>query len=400
MSTQLYTKGNCGFRQVVSILEIINSSFNNILGEIPCHNTIENWVKKCGLDSYQSSGKQLNGSKYAQIVDESMMIGSEKLLLTLGIPAKHTGKPLTPGDVKILDMAVADSWNGERVAERLTIASARVGHHPEYVISDNASIMNKGVLCANFKHQHDISHSLGMFLERTYKYDQEFIDFCKLMTAPKFKHNMKKIAYLLPPKQRTIARFMNMNDWVVWADRMLEIYQELSDEEQDVFSFIPENASLIKELQDVLQCIKRIESICKNTGFSANTTMQCKQEVKRCLFQGNERMMGLGKQIYKFLVEEMKTIAKDAIHNNSSDAIESIFGKYKLRKSPNKLNGVTSFVLFIPLYAALSKNADGAKYDFKVALENIRMKDIKMWEGKNLTQNLSQLRIRKLKKTA
>lgn len=385
---------------MVTILEIINSSFNGILEELPCHNTIENWVKKCGLDAYQSSGKQLCGSKYAQIIDESMMIGSEKLLLTLGIPADHTGKPLTPGDTKILDLAVADSWNGEGVAERLAIASARVGHHPEYVVSDNASVISKGIRCAHFKHQRDISHSLGMFLERTYKHDREFIDFCKLMTVPKFKHNMKRIAHLLPPTQRTIARFMNMNDWVVWAARLLGVYQELSDVEREVFSFIPQHASLIEELQDVLRCVKRVESICKNTGFSERTAMQCKYEVRKHLFQGNERMMGLGKQIYDFLTEEVKRIAEGANHNNSSDALESLFGKYKARKSPDKLNGVTSFVLFIPLYAALSGNTNGGKYHFKAALESIRMRDIKTWESKNLTPNLAQLRINRLKKSA
>jgi hypothetical protein len=36
-----------------------------------------------------------------------MMIGSEKLLLTLGVPAAHQGHPLNCGDVSILEMAVA-----------------------------------------------------------------------------------------------------------------------------------------------------------------------------------------------------------------------------------------------------------------------------------------------------
>ena len=391
---------NCGFRQVVNVLEIINEEFSNVFDEIPCHNTIENWVKKCGLDLYKTSGDKLKDSKYAQIVDESMMIGNEKLLLTLGVPAEHVGRPLNFNDVKILDMAVANSWNGEGVSRQLETAARKVGHDPEYVISDNASVMNKGIRCANFKHQHDISHSLGMFLERTYKNDLEFIDYCKLMTAPKFKYNMTKIAYLLPPKQRTVARFMNMKDWVVWSFKILKAYNGLSDEERKIFSFVPAKAPFIDELMKVQRCINKIEKMCKDKGLSKETGMKCRQEVMDCLLKGNQRMKSLGVQICDFLTKEVEAVEEGAIHNNSSDIIESIFGKYKTRKSPNKLNGVTPFILFLPLHAALSGKTKKEKYDFKSALENTLVKDINVWADKNLTPNLIQSRINKLNKAA
>jgi len=102
LSNRLYSGLNCGFRQVVKILNIINETFDNLLGRIPCYNTIENWVKKCGLNLYNSSGSRLQWDKYAQIVDESMMIGSEKLLLTLGVPAAHQGAPLSCNNISIL----------------------------------------------------------------------------------------------------------------------------------------------------------------------------------------------------------------------------------------------------------------------------------------------------------
>lgn len=380
-------------------MEIINEEFSDVFDKIPCHNTIENWVKKCGLDLYKTSGDKLKDSKYAQIVDESMMIGSEKLLLTLGVPAEHTGRPLNFNDVEILDMAVADSWNGEGVGRQLETAAGKVGHNPEYVISDNASIMNKGIRCANFKQQHDISHSLGMFLERTYKNDLEFINYCKLMTEPKFKYNMKKTAYLLPPRQRAIARFMNTNDWIVWSSKILEAYDDLSEEERKVFSFVPANASFIDELMEVQSCINRIEKMCKDNGLSKGTIMKCKQEVKNHLLKGNKRTRSLGVLIYNFLAKQAELV-EEATHNNSSDIIESIFGKYKARKSPNKLNGVTSFILVLPLHTALSEKTKKKEFDFKSALENNLIRDINAWADKNLTLNLTQLRINKLNKAA
>lgn len=348
---------------------------------------------------YKTSGDALQDTKYAQIVDESMMIGSEKLLLTLGVSAEHKGRPLNSNDVSILDIAVAKSWNAEAVGAQLKIASEKVGHDPLYVISDNASIMKKGIRCADLMHQRDISHSLGMFLERTYKNEPDFKNYTKLMTEPKFKYNMKKIAYLLPPKQRTIARFLNISDWVKWSSKMLDAYHTLQADEREVFSFVPANASLIDELSEVTECIRSIEDICKNKGLSKQTVAKCHQEIKKRLFYGNYRMIQLGETIFKFLNEEAKLIEADAANNNSSDIIESIFGKYKARKSPNKLHGVTSFILFAPLYTKLSKTTH-YKFDFKAALEDTPISQVNAWKKENLTPNLMQLRINCLKKAA
>jgi hypothetical protein len=167
--------------------------------------------------------------EYAQIIDESTMIGSEKLLLTLGVPAEHQGRPLNCGDVSILDMAVAGSRNDERIGRCLIQSPEKAGHAPNYVISDNASTVNKGVRCAQFKHQHDISHSPGMYPERTYKKAPDFNEYIKLMTIPEFKYSMKKVACLLPPKQHTVSRFINMSQRVERSSKMLSVYDTLQD---------------------------------------------------------------------------------------------------------------------------------------------------------------------------
>ena len=396
----LYTRVKCGLRQVVETLNVLNEILEGLLGPIPCYNSIENWVKKCGLHVYETASEPLQNTQYAQIVDESMMIGSEKLLLTIGIPAKHQGRPLNCTDANILGMAVAKSWNGEGVENELKKASAKVGHNPDYVVSDNASIMEKGVRCAEFKHHHDISHSLGMFLEREYKREPDFVEYLKLMSESKGKHNMKKIAYLLPPTQRTISRFLNLSGWVKWSSKMIEVYHTFSAEERDVFSYIPSNASLIDELSQVMVCINRIEYICKHKGLSKKTVHECRKEIENHLFSGNSRMKHLGESINQFLIKEAMLLGEDIkAHNNSSDILESLFGMYKARKSPNKLNGVTSFILFAPIYTKLRDSSKCKMFDFKNALEEKRMSHIDAWTKENLTPNLVQLRIKRLGKT-
>ena len=311
-------------------MNVINEVFDNLLGKIPCHNTISNWVKKCGFDAYQKSGELLQGTDYAKIIDESMMIGEEKLLLTIGVPAEHQGHPLECSDANVLDVAVAKSWNGEKVKEQLKKAEEKVGHQPHYVISDNASILKKGIREAHMNHHRDISHSLGMYLERTYKDEIDFKGYTKSMSDAKAKCSMTHEAYLLPPNQRTIARFINLSSWVKWSEQMLRIYHTLSDKEKSVFSFVPANASLIFELYEVMECIQKIEYICKNEGLSQSSVQECQNITRTILFKGNMRMVKLGEYIKTFLEEEAKLVGEKLIaHNNSSDIIESLFGNIK-----------------------------------------------------------------------
>jgi len=383
---------------VVNILEIINESFGGILGRIPGRNTIEDWVKKCGLDIYNSPKDFKKSDDYAMVIDESMMIGSEKLLLTLGVPAQHKGSPITHKDAVILDMAVSSGWNGDGVRDRLLVAANKISYPPKYLISDNASVMTSGIARTGLPAHRDISHSLGMLLERCYKNEKDFMSYTKSMSEAQFKHNMKKVAYLLPPGQRTIARFINLSNWVKWSQKILNIYPNLTIEEREVFSFVPSNASLIDELSAVMMCINRIEKECKQNGLSKRGIKQSLKDVKHLLFSGNSRMKTLGEAICRFLLGEGRKLENEkSVHNNSSDIIESIFGTYKLRKSPNKLYGVTPFILFMPTYTQLaSKKCGEEQYSIKKHLENIRLRQIQEWANENLTENLATKRINTL----
>jgi len=45
LSTMLCTRVNCGLRQVVEILNVINDTFEGFLGTIPSYNTIDKLLK-------------------------------------------------------------------------------------------------------------------------------------------------------------------------------------------------------------------------------------------------------------------------------------------------------------------------------------------------------------------
>lgn len=101
-----------GSRQIVEIFNILNQFMNNAFGKVPAYTTISYWAQRLGLSVYKESCKLFKDKRYTLIVDESMMIGSEKLLLTLAAPADNTGSAITEKDITIVDISVAKSWNG------------------------------------------------------------------------------------------------------------------------------------------------------------------------------------------------------------------------------------------------------------------------------------------------
>lgn len=368
-----------------------------LIDHVPSYNTIDNWVRKCGLDEIKHTPDVLKDIDYAAILDECMMIGSEKLLPVLAVPAEHQGRPLRPEDVKVIGLHVKSSWNAKTVSEVLKADVETVKKSPEYVITDNGSTMHKGVEISGYTWHRDISHTLAMYMERTYKNDVEFVEFYKKMAIGVKQFCMKKVAYLQPPSQRTKARFMNISFSIDWADKMLQLFPKFSEYERKVFSYIPQYASFINEIKEMVSCIQFIETEMKYHGLSKKSISICKRHVITSIMRGNNRMRKVGQEILAYLSKEELLLKDDKVINNSSDIIESFFGTFKYKQSPNKLNGVTALALHLPVILAFNGDYVSENYNIKKRLCRTKIKDINLWKNENLLENLVAKRIRTMK---
>lgn len=175
LATVIYSNVGCGLRSVVNLLEIIDETFDGVFqGELPSHTEISNWAKKNGLATYMDSGKRLSGMKYCEIIDECITVGNQKVLLTLAAPSLPQGHPLRHEDVEALGVAVAPSWDGDSVKNEIGHCSRKVGHNPEYIVSDNGVNLSKGIRETGITHHRDKSHSIGLILENAYKGQADF----------------------------------------------------------------------------------------------------------------------------------------------------------------------------------------------------------------------------------
>ena len=169
----------CGLRTVVTVLETFAELMGDAFGKVPCYNTVENWVKKLGLSVYQDD-QPCKDKKFAMVVDESIAINGQKLLLTLGIPSEHQGRPLRHADVTVLDMSVSKGFNGDDVQGRIEAAEKSAGNAPDYIISDNGHNLVKGITGSGHVRHADISHSMGVILKKVYEKQPDFVELTTL----------------------------------------------------------------------------------------------------------------------------------------------------------------------------------------------------------------------------
>lgn len=392
---------NCGLRTVVKILEIFYEVLGGKCGKIPCYNTVENWMKKLGLSVYENDRKPCPGKKYALVIDESIMINSEKLLLLLGIPADHQGRPIRHDDVTVVGMEVGRSFSGDDIKDRIETFTEGFDEKPEYVINDQGHNLLNGVAKAGIPQHIDISHAMGTCLKQIYGKEADFLELTKLLGEIRLQYHLTDKAYLLQPNMRSIARFMNMSSWVEWGEKMLGCFSNLPKNIQEAYSFIPKNKNLLDELAVGINAIRHVEEICKNKGFNLETYKECRHYIIHNVLckSSNNRGLMLGCRMIEYFRKEASLLTGSVLQNDnlSSDIIESDFGIFKSKKSPNKLYGITSFALIIPLYPKLVNKSVTELFDFKERMVNVKLKDIDAWSKDHMSTNWVTERTKALK---
>lgn len=394
----LYMRTNCGLRTVVTILKTFEDVMEGASGKTPSYSEIRNWVLRLGLSVYEE--EKPKDWKYITVQDESIMVNREKLLLTLGIPYEHKGRPVEHGDVEVLDMKVAEQHKREDVKASLEDAEKATGTKPVYALSDGGHNLVAGAADAGIPHHKDISHSLGNCMKHVYGEDDEFVALTTKLGKVRLQYHLTDKAWLLPPNMRAIARFMNLSEWVEWGMRLLNAYDGLEQKYKDAYAFVLQYRGLMTELSVCTGAIRHVERICKTQGLSMQTSAMCQHYIIRHVIgNANNRRARLGMEMLDYFRRETELLEDNRqVHHISSDIIESDFGIFKAKKSPNKLYGITSLVLILPLHPKTTDYSVADKQDFKVRLANVKLKDVEVWAKNHLLPNSVSLRSKTLKK--
>lgn len=380
-------------------MEVINLVLGNPVADLPSHQTVLDWVKKCGLSVYEKNrgGTSLDKLSYSIIMDNSITIGGEDLHVELAAPAVHPGHALKHSDVDVLKMSVGEKWNKQMISAELSDTIRRTGSSPRYVVSDNGRVMLGALSDLNLPGHRDISHTFGMFLEQVYGHDREYSELVRAIgEARKYGHT--PIAHLMPPGRRAYARFMNVFDSIQWAHDIMQSDFRLPQRAREVFGFVKVHASLIEEMQEVMDAFRFMERLCKEEGLSHETAGKCLSCINATLALGGLRPRRLGELLKGYFRRECSLLeSEDAVHNISSDVIESAFGHFKNRMSSCANHGFTSLILLMPLHFKLADIEACSNFDVRNCLEGMTLTKLSVWRQHSLMTNMALERNKTIK---
>jgi len=379
MSVYLYLVLGCGYRGIVKVLLYIQIEFG-VLGVLPSKSIIAVWVQKLGYYKYLHSEMEAS-EPYGLIIDECMVIGQQRLMLILGVQARKVkAKALTYEQVTVLSMTVKSSWKAKDITEVIEKVTEKMGNKPAYIISDGNSNLRKGIAESGCIRVADVSHQMALLVEKYYRNDGDFISWQQAIAQAKFKGIMQDVAYLLPPKQRVVARFMNLDASIVWSKKIIACFEKLSSKEQDFFRPIQQHKDFIDRIGITFAISQQIVDILKISGLSDQSIQQCRDILTKYQTRVDGKLISTIEEYLQ--TEKMKLPDEETVWHCCSNCLESLFAKFKQKLPANPIYGITKQVLALPL-----RTNKGLKFDIRAALEHVSKADLDQWGKVVLADN-------------
>lgn len=390
LSIALRISGQCSYRSIARILKILRLYLGLELSRTPCANTVENWVSKMGLEVLENPDIESLKGKVGLIIDESVRVGQEHLLLILVIPEhKEKQGACCYEDVRVCFIKGQKSWTGQQIANEVKILAKKHDWEVTYVLSDEDAILKKSARLLECKHIPDISHTIGTCLRKTFSKKEEYKVYIRQIGQFQSKSVNQDLSYLRPPSQRTKARFMNQQAIVDWSNNVLARFDKLSPKEASFFETLKQHRPILKQLSICLKIAKSISMLYKTKGISKATNQAALKLLRHRGMGGRrQRTKGLIKQFIQYLrtyinryVEIAETF-EGRVHG-CSDVIESLFGKYKEQISKNPRMTVSLLSLELALHCQNKEHP----YVIQQGLEYSSMTDLQHWKKTHSIDN-------------
>jgi len=390
----------CSYRSICKVLRVLELCLCLEFEKTPCANTIENWVAKMGLSLIKNAGAKVK-EEVCLIIDESLKLGSERVLLTLLTPStKRKQGALSHSDVEVGYLGGKKSWTGEKIKEQISELIETKELRPTYILSDEDSKLLKSARLLELPHLPDINHAVARCLQNVYKKSEAYKELMKLIGAYSGKSVNQDLTYLRPPNQRIKARFMNQKPVLKWALTILREYDQLKEKEQTFFKELKGYKTIILSLNKCIELCERIVKPLKEKGLSQITLkgFTAQLENARKDFDEDPLIISFIDSLTNYK-NKYAEFCKGRVgqFNISSDVIESLFGLQKSLAGTNKLVGVSLLDLELAVHCKTETAILAAS---KIALENIFMTNLTTWRLTHSSVNQAVERNKFFKKRA
>ncbi len=377
--------GGAALQSTAAVFEIFVRLWE-LPAEAPHWTTGRLWLLRVGL--YKLTRPKTMADDWVWMVDHTVQIGVEKCLVVLGIrlcDLPPAGTCLSLEDLEPLHIEPMPKSNSELVHEQLEPLIEKTGV-PRLILNDHGSDLHGGVKLFCEQHPHtseiyDITHKAARLLKSQLESDEAWSRFCKQTGQTKFQTQQTELAFLVPPSQRSKARYMNLGSIVAWGNRTLEILESPSAEVLQWCSppRLEEKLGWLREFREPLgrwsqwlELITAAEQRVRREGLTSSTAADVRQQLTPLATTGSG--VRLAGELVAFVSEQCQPIRQGERLVGTTEPLECAFGKQKsLERSPTK-TGFTS--LLLGLGAVVGKTTAEVVH---CALESCGTKHVRNW---------------------
>lgn len=317
----------------------------------PSHVTIRNWVLRCGL--HEMDGGEDKSGDYVGMMDESIEIGGEKLLLLLGIKLREDRShcaPLQMSDVEVLGMEVQQSWNGDDVSD---FVERRQKHHRKinfrYFITDGGTTLLSALRKLGLSSVRDCTHIMMNLAKKLFSEDGELSELCAKVGGLRQRFCFSDIGHLLPPTLRDKDRFLRIFTLVDWYQRIMSHWDKLPLEVQQKLDFLMDYEVLMQRMEQVRNLISITSKTLKSTGISLEAIEIWEKRISE--YTKGIKLTLTAKSfivsVRQYLKDHISLMEQNGRLLCCTDIIESTFGHYK---NKGGMKVISADVLKIALY--------------------------------------------------
>lgn len=369
-------------------------------GFIPHATTGRMWLLRLGY--YKLHAPLEQADDWIWLADHAVEIGKHQFLGIVGIRLANLPAPgecLKLSDMTPVALFPVESSTQAIVHQQLEAVVAETGIMPAATLSDEGRDLSGGIdrFCQadpETTRYRDLPHMAARLLKKRLERNECWNAFIKQVTQTKFETNQTELAFLVPPRLRSKARYMNLQSMLRWAERVLTVLDDPSlvapslcsiDRLHTKFAWLREYREDIEVWSSWLALTDATLDIVRRNGYCTSTA----DDVKRVLTEisHTHETELLKQELLKIVNAESSKPSAGTRMPGSTEILESSFGKLKEIEGAQSRSGFTSLIL---LWAALFGATTSQL--IRQALTEVPVKLVHAWVRNSLGQTIQSKR--------
>jgi hypothetical protein len=335
------------------------------------------------------------------MVDHSMQIGTEKVMVALGVNASElpdSGKALTHESVRVLEVKPGNQWKTEDMKQEYEDLADRYGT-PRAVLVDGAPELRDGAKCLEERRSdtivlRDFKHYAANVLKSLFGKDERFQEVGGKIGKTRSAIQQTELAHLTPPSPKQKARFMNLSSKIGWMTLIVWLLRTpaataregISDERmQEKLGWVEEYERDIGVWQECQDVVSRSLTFINEQYLFKGAADSLRSVIGDSL--EHDKSKQLAKRLIDFVHDAEQHLLDGERLPMSTEILESAFGLYKQLERQHSKSGFTSLLACLP---ALLKPTTPDKV--RDAFQRVSAEDVKAWVKKHFGSTVTSRR--------